>query len=198
MALSGAQGVALDEIRKGWGWFLALGIASVIVGFIALGSAATVGVAAVWLFGVFLVVGAVFSVVAGIRAGGWNVILGIILALLYLVAGIWMITRPEIAGIVLGLFIGWMFVFLGIIRGIGSIVVRPPQWGWGVFSGLVTLVLGVLIISIWNETPASGPYIIGILIGVELIVSGISWIALAFAARSLPAGGPGGAAAAAA
>lgn len=196
MSLSSMQGgVSLEEIRKGWGWFLALGIASIIIGFVALASAVAVGVAAIWLFGIFLLVGAVFALVAGIRTGGWAVLLGIVLAILYVIAGIWMITNPLIAGITLSLFIGWLFVFLGIIRAIGAIVTRPPQWGWGLFSGLVTLILGVLIVANWPET---GFFLIGLLIGIELIVSGISWVALAFAAKSLPAAGPGGAAAAAA
>jgi uncharacterized membrane protein HdeD (DUF308 family) len=49
-----------------------------------------------------------------------------------------------------------------------------------VLDGLITIVLGVLILTNW---PASGLWVIGLFLGIDLIFYGLTWIAIAFAVR---------------
>jgi uncharacterized membrane protein HdeD (DUF308 family) len=63
-----------------------------------------------------------------------------------------------------------------------SFQLKPIKgWGWMLFNGLVTLLLGGLI---WSQWPISGVWAIGTLLGIHLIFDGWSEIAVALAARA--------------
>jgi uncharacterized membrane protein HdeD (DUF308 family) len=64
---------------------------------------------------------------------------------------------------------------------LSSVLIRFEQWGWVFFNGLITFLLGVMIYSDW---PLSGLWVIGMFIGIDLILTGWSWIVLSLAARS--------------
>jgi uncharacterized membrane protein HdeD (DUF308 family) len=55
-----------------------------------------------------------------------------------------------------------------------------PEWGWLALDGLITIVLGLLVLSQW---PASGLWVIGLFVGINLIFYGLGWIAIAFGLR---------------
>ncbi len=61
---------------------------------------------------------------------------------------------------------------------------RFPHWGWVLFNGIITLILGIII---WRQWPVSGLWVIGLFIGIDLIISGWAWIMLSFAARQMAA-----------
>ena len=70
---------------------------------------------------------------------------------------------------------------------IQSLDVRIPaeiihNWGWHALSGLITLLLGILVLAQW---PVSGLWVIGLFVGIELLFYGGAWIALALDLRSL-------------
>jgi uncharacterized membrane protein HdeD (DUF308 family) len=48
-------------------------------------------------------------------------------------------------------------------------------WGWMVFAGILNIILGLLIYAQW---PASGLWVIGLFISIELIIQGINAIVL--------------------
>ena len=54
--------------------------------------------------------------------------------------------------------------------------------GWVIFNGIVTLLLGVMI---WRGFPLSGVWAVGILVGIRLIFSGLTMLALGTAGRQL-------------
>ena len=54
--------------------------------------------------------------------------------------------------------------------------------GWVLFDGIVTLILGILI---WTHWPSSAVWVIGTLVGISLIFSGISRFMLAMAVRNI-------------
>lgn len=60
---------------------------------------------------------------------------------------------------------------------------RFPRWGWMVFSGIVSVVLGISILVSW---PSVTTYFIGLAIGIDLIFDGASLIGFATAIHSLP------------
>ena len=53
-------------------------------------------------------------------------------------------------------------------------------WGWHLIDGLITIVLGLMILAQW---PASGLWVIGLFIGIDLIFYSLAWIAIAIGLR---------------
>lgn len=103
-------------------------------------------------------------------------------AILYMVVGVLMIVRPAAGALSLTLLIGAFFLAGGLFRIVAAIAGRPPYWGWLLLSGIVTLLLGLLIVAEW---PASGLWVIGMFLGIDLLFSGTSLIMFAFGLRNL-------------
>ena len=76
-----------------------------------------------------------------------------------------------------------LFIVGGLFRGVAASVIQFPRWGWTVFSGLVSVVLGVYLLVSW---PAATTYFIGLAIGIDLIFDGSALVGFAGAIRSLP------------
>jgi uncharacterized membrane protein HdeD (DUF308 family) len=66
-------------------------------------------------------------------------------------------------------------------------VQREAPWIWVLLSGVVTLVLGALILARW---PVSSLYILGLFLGIDLIVAGASWVGLGLSLRRRAASTP--------
>jgi uncharacterized membrane protein HdeD (DUF308 family) len=82
----------------------------------------------------------------------------------------------EVLTLVMALF----FLVGGLFQIVGSAALGLSGWGWHVVDGLITIVLGVLILTQW---PASGLWVIGLFIGIDLIFYGLAWIAIAVGLR---------------
>jgi uncharacterized membrane protein HdeD (DUF308 family) len=172
----------IESVRRNWQWFLLFGILLVILGMVAIGSSAIATLFSVVFLGSLLVIGGVTQLIHAIWTREWSgFFLSIVLGLFYTVAGLLFIMRPETSAISLTLFIGAFCLIGGLFRLITSLAVRFDHWGWVCFNGLVTFLLGVLIISDW---PISGLWVIGLFLGVDLILIGWSWILMALAVRS--------------
>jgi len=74
------------------------------------------------------------------------------------------------------------FILDGIFRIIIAVTARLPQWGWMLFNGFVTLILGLII---WQQGQYFGLRIIALFIGIDLIISGWTWVMLSLASRRL-------------
>jgi len=171
----------IDQVSRNWGWFLFLGIALVVLGAVAVGSAAYTTLISVKILGALLIAGGVIQIVQGFWAHRWSgVFLSLLVGILYLVTGFLCLYRPESSALSLTLLIAAVCLIGGLFRMVASILIRFQHWGWVFFNGLVTFVLGWLILSEW---PYSGLWVIGLFIGVDLILAGWSWIVLSLAAR---------------
>jgi uncharacterized membrane protein HdeD (DUF308 family) len=70
-----------------------------------------------------------------------------------------------------------------ILEFILSLRLRPlPGWGWLLLDGIVTLILAIMI---WRTWPSSTEWVIGTLVGISMLFSGISRLMLSLAARRL-------------
>jgi uncharacterized membrane protein HdeD (DUF308 family) len=174
-----------QEYRRNWGWFLALGIISIILGLIALLDSIAATVVSMIFFGWVLLVAGIVEAVHTLRH--WHsghVFLHSLNAVLSLVVGLMLLGHPLAGALVMTLLLAAYFTVAGIFRIVAALRLRPPQWGWAVTSGIITLVLGILV---WAQWPVSGLWIIGLFIGIHLIFAGWTQVMLAFAVRSLPA-----------
>jgi uncharacterized membrane protein HdeD (DUF308 family) len=176
----------LQALRDQWRWFLALGIALVVFGTIAIGSACIATVAATWLFGFLLLAGGISEIVSSFWAGRWSgTLVHLLMGILYAVVGLMIVDHPANAAIELTLLIAIFLVFGGIFRIVFALSERFTGWGWVLLNGVVTLLLGMLVYKQW---PASGLWIIGLFVGIEMIFNGWAWIMLSLGLRESPAG----------
>lgn len=98
----------------------------------------------------------------------WN----LISAIFYGIAGVLFIAEPLAALFTLTFLIGWLLVIGGIIRLVMSFRAKS---GWMAFNGIITLILGILIIA---TMPNAMTWVIGTFIGIELIFTGITLITM--------------------
>ncbi len=177
-----AQNPIFGKLKDRWGWILALGIIFLILGIIGLSMTFGLTMASMIFFGVLLLIGGVLQFVGAFKYKEWKGILWhILIALLYVAGGFVVIFHPALASTVFTAIIACMLILVGVSRLIMAFLVKGEQgWIWIFLAGLVSLILGVLILSHW---PVSGLWVIGLFIAIELIISGWSYICIAFAAR---------------
>ena len=161
-----------------------LGIGLIVLGLIAVFAPTVTGMTIGVIIGILLVVSGLLRIAFAWVAMTWgDAILRFLFGLLALVAGIVMITDPELGLHVITIV---AIVYL-VVDGISNIVFAirlPPATGsfWIVLSGVLSVVLGGLI---WFEWPFPGDQAVGILVGVKLIFDGIAIFAVAMTVRSV-------------
>ncbi|MGE4371884.1 MAG: HdeD family acid-resistance protein [Xanthobacter sp.] len=162
----------LHSLRANWGWFVVLGIIFVLLGFFALSRPLLSTLAVTLYVGALLLVGGVVQVIHAFRARGWGSFIYWLLAgVLYIVAGGLTMYRPVAGASIITIFIGAALAVEGIFRLFAGFSSRAGRgWGWIVFSGLISLILGLLIISGW---PTDTVEILGIFLGVDLVFTGV-------------------------
>lgn len=177
----------MDNRRIGWGVPLVIGVLLIIVGLFALTASVLTSIISVVYLGVMLLVVGVLEIVAGFRVGRsgpfWTYLLAGILSL---VVGALCLDRPLATLASLTLLIAGFLFAAGLFRGITSILDRYPRWGVDFLYGVVTLALGVYIVASW---PISSFWVLGTIVGVEILVRGITLVAASWALRSAEHGG---------
>jgi uncharacterized membrane protein HdeD (DUF308 family) len=173
----------MEVLQKGWRWLLGLGILLVVLGILLI-LAPVVGTLAIdLLVGWFLIFGGVAQVVQAFTVKAWR---GFALALasgiLYAGVGVLLVFFPLAGAQALTFLLAAFLLIEGIVRIGMALRVRPDQgWGWLLFGGIVTVILAVMI---WGHWPSSALWVIGLLVGINLLFSGWSLIMLANAARA--------------
>lgn len=174
----------LASLESKWGWLLALGIALIILGTLALGDTLAVTVVSVLLVGWLLIVAGVFHVIHLLRhtevRSFWNVLDTII----DFVAGAYLIVHPALGALALTLVLAAFLLATGVTRLIGVFRGDLPHKFWPVLDGILSIVLGILL---WVHWPWTGLWFIGFAIAIGLIFRGWAWVMLALALRSRPA-----------
>jgi len=175
-------GSDLAPLRAKWGWIVALGVVYLVAGFIALGSIVMATVASVLIVGVMMIIAGVAEVINAFQIKSWGrfLIWGL-LGVLYIVAGFLTFENPVLAAVVLTLLLGASLLVSGIVRlFLAFSMKRESPWIWVALSGVITLLLGLLILARW---PINSVYILGLFLGIDLIFAGAGWIGLVFGLR---------------
>lgn len=174
----------MTEIKTlhGWKWWMTLGILFLIVGLILLSAPVVATVATVLVLGTLFICAGILYLVSAIMDRHvphfWILLL---IAILTFVIGFLMIAEPAVTMMALTLMIGAFFLTIGIFRIVGSLVVRFHRWGWVFLNGIISLILGILIIMEW---PASSFWVIGLFLGIDLLFAGWSIIMLSLFLKS--------------
>jgi uncharacterized membrane protein HdeD (DUF308 family) len=168
------------SLQFNWGWFLAIGIALVILGTIAMGDTLVTTMISVVLVGWLLVAAGIFHVINMIRHTEVRSFWHILGAICDFLAGFYLLARPALGALTLTLILAAFLLASGVTRLIGVFQADLPHKFWPVLDALLSIVLGVLL---WIHWPWTGLWFIGFAVGIGLIFRGWGWIWVAFALR---------------
>jgi uncharacterized membrane protein HdeD (DUF308 family) len=167
-----------EKKLPGAGKLTILGVLLVVVGVLCCASPAVAGGAVTYVIGFLLLATGLLQGFQAIRGEGWSSkLLPLVLGLLTIIAGGAILAHPLIGMTVLTLVLAMSFVCEGIWKIFVSFSFRPASgWIGLLLSGVIAVVLGGMI---WMEWPESSLFAIGILIGVNLLMTGVALIFLA-------------------
>ncbi len=175
----------LRELSRNWRWHLAIGVALVLIGIIALIDSIAVSVASMILFGWLLLFAGIIEGVQAFRHRKvGHFYLHLLNTVLSIVVGLMLLRNPLAGSLAMTLLMALYFTVAGAFRILTALTVPFTGSGWALVDGIVSLVLGILV---WVQWPIAGLWIIGLFIGVNLITYGWSQVMLAFVLRRLGA-----------
>ncbi|WP_114947974.1 HdeD family acid-resistance protein [Microvirga calopogonii] len=180
--LPGRTDQELEPLRVKWGWIVALGAVFVIAGLIALGSVVLATVASVAVVGAMMLVSGIAEIVNAFSVKSWGkFFLWALLGALYVVAGVVTFRNPLLAATVLTFMLGVALIVSGCLRIFLSMqMTQGTPWVWVALSGVVTLLVGGIILAHW---PISSLFALGIFLGIDLVFAGAGWISMGLALR---------------
>jgi uncharacterized membrane protein HdeD (DUF308 family) len=173
-----------DIVRQASTWSIAWGVLLIIFGMLAVGSpffaAVAVNVVIAWL----IVLAGVVHLILAFRAhGAGSLIWKLLVGLAYLFFGAYLITHPVLGVASLTLVLASLFLVEGVLDIALFFGMRTMQGSiWVLTDGIVTLLLGLMIYLQW---PSSSTWAIGILVGVSMIISGVTRVMLSLALRKV-------------
>ncbi len=177
-------GQDMERARKHWWMFTLLGVLLVLGGIVAITYPCVSSVGAVMVLGIILIVSGVFTIIGAFWAGKWSALfLQLLVGILYVMVGMAVRDSPLESTALMTMFMAAFFIVVGAFRIIVSVVERFPQWGWALINGVVTLLVGLII---YDSFPSSALWVIGLLVGLELLFNGWTWIMLSLVIRQIP------------
>jgi len=165
------------------GWFIVLGIALIVIGFIAMTFPLMTTIATKIFIGWLFLIGGVVQVVHAFSTQKWSeFLLSLLIGALYVIAGAWLAFLPLTGIITLTIFLAALFLVEGIAEIGMAMRIRPKGgWVWMLISGIIAIAAGVLIVA---GLPSTAAWAIGLLVGINLIFSGTGYLFLASAAKA--------------
>lgn len=175
--------IDLEQLRHRWVWFLVLGIVLIVLGVFALSYVPVATLGSVIALGWLMIFSGILEGVYAFHVRGWGGgslhLLGAVLGVLL---GAIVVTHPGAGALAFTLVIASFLTVIGLFRAISAIQLKYRSWGWAVFDGIVTLVLGLLL---WASWPTSAIWFLGFALGVALVLRGWSTIMFALVVRAI-------------
>jgi uncharacterized membrane protein HdeD (DUF308 family) len=179
-----AASSAVTFAKKSIGWSIGLSVLMIAAGILAIASPMAAGIAVNLIVAWLLIFSACAHLVFAWytrSAGGflWELLVGI----LYLFIGIYLLTRPVAGLVSLTLALAIYLLLEAVLEFVLGFTLRPlPGSGWLLVDGAITLILAIMI---WRTWPSSTEWVIGTLVGISMLFSGGSRLAISLAARSV-------------
>ena len=174
----------LGAVKKASGWSMFLGAVMFICGLLAillpLASSIAIVIVLAWLILFAGVAHLIFAFQSqSIGAFLWKLLLGLV----YGFAGIYMLMHPLLGVVSLTLVLAIFLLVEGVVEiALYFNIRKVPNSGWVLFDGIITLILGLLV---WANWPSASAWVIGVLVGISLMFSGISRFMLSLAIRDV-------------
>jgi uncharacterized membrane protein HdeD (DUF308 family) len=173
-----------DALRRSWKWLMIAGMVAIAAGVLAILLPLASSIAVSTLLGVLFLFqsGALIVDAVAVTRYAGRMALRILFAVLYAFAGVYLLVAPLSGTITLTLVVGVLFLVEGGFRIAAALADRRvPARGWQVGAGMLTVILGVLIVATW---PSSSEWVIGTLVGINLLFWGWNLVALAMVGRA--------------
>lgn len=169
------------KLQQVWLLFLGSGIVLIILGIMALSYSFIATMVTMLTIGVLVIVGSMFQIISAFWSRHWRgFVLHLLLGLMYVILGVFLLDHPIHAAASLTMLVAACLMIAGLFRFIFSLVDRFSGWPWELLTGVVSFFLGT---SIWKQWPLSGLWVIGLFLGIELLMSGYSWVLLSLTVR---------------
>ena len=164
--------VAREASKSG----IAIGALLAVLGVLAMMAPLISGIAVTVLVGILMIAGGMMQTFFAFKAESFGKgVLVFLFGGLGVVAGVIILMTPQTSLAFLTMLVAAFFVASGITDIVLGFKKKPEEgWGWLVFSGGLSVLLGLLIMAEW---PFSGLWVIGFFVGLRMLVSG--WVLMA-------------------
>ena len=173
-----AASAAVSENRTG---FIVLGVLLILAGAFAMAMPFLTTIALKLFLGWLFIFTGIGQLIHAFSCQSWKGFFGyILMSILYLIAGAWLAFFPLTGILEITVFLAIMFVIEGISKFIIAFRIRPQDgWVWVIVSGVVSIALGLMI---FKGLPGTGTWTIGVLVGFNILISGIVFFGIALIA----------------
>jgi uncharacterized membrane protein HdeD (DUF308 family) len=159
-----------------------LGLVMILAGFFVLGDVMLVTVISTIFIGWVAIIAGAFEIVHAFWTKGWGgFVWQVLLGILYIAFGVVLVGQPVASALILTYVLGLLLLISGIVR----ILIGISHWreaGWiMLLSGVFGVLAGLVILT---GFPSTGLWVLGFLLGVDLISHGIGWLAYAWLPRA--------------
>jgi len=183
-SINSEMGARLGTLGRSWGWFLAFGIISIAAGLIAIFWPGSALLAIAIIFGAYLVASGIFRFVGAFAVpaeSGWVRALMALLAVLSFIVGLYLLRHPVYTILIVALVLGLFWMVSGVIQLFAAIGrTDMPSRGWRIASGILSIIAGAIVF-FW---PSISLLVLAIVLGVWLVIYGVTEVAASLALRS--------------
>jgi uncharacterized membrane protein HdeD (DUF308 family) len=171
-----------ETVKRHSLWYLVQSGLLILAGIVALVYPAVSSVAVVIFLGWLLIISGILQAIGLIGARHvphfW---LQLVSVALFVIVGVLFLRNPGESLVTLTLLLIVLFLIEGISKVIFALTIRPlPNWGWVLGSGIVGILLAFYL---WANIPVAAVWLIGVLLGIELICEGVALGRLAWEVR---------------
>jgi uncharacterized membrane protein HdeD (DUF308 family) len=170
------------EIKAGTRRLFVYGVFLVVLGVLAIMAPRISGIAVQLMLGWLLVLAGIAWTMYASHArswgsGLWEALVGI----LAVMGGVIIIARPLLSLEILTWMLAVYFIATGVLKLALAFELKPTRgWGWTLFNGVISVFLGAIVMRQW---PFSGLWLVGTMVGIDMIFGGFSLMRLSSAAR---------------
>jgi len=185
--MAGTLAMNEEALKKYRIWFMIYGVACIVLGLLAMVMPNIATMAVELTIGWLLLIGGAMGLIAAFSSGSaapgfW---LNLLFAVLYLLAGVALLWHPAAGAVTLTLILTAYLISGGIIKIIMAFNIRallPNAWLWMLLSGFVDVALAAVILSGW---PGNAGWVIGLLVGINLLMTGIALVFASLGSRDI-------------
>lgn len=159
-----------------------MGVALVLLGLVALVYPLTTAIVVKIMMGWILLIAGISEIIFSFSTTKWgDFFLELIVGIVFTIAGVWLAFFPLTGIFTLTILLALAFLARGVLEIVSAFRMRPLEgWGWLLVAGILGVIVGLFIL---NQFPSSAGWAIGLLVGINLIASGIAYISLAYSAK---------------
>jgi len=166
----------VERLRDRWVWFVALGVLVAAMGVAALVLVVSATIASVYIVALFMIVAGGGEIVFALGARSWaRFFLWVIAGIAYIVVAAFALAQPLMAAALFTLLLGIAMFVTGLIRIYVGTQLNKDVRTVVILAGIVTSLVGLVVLIGW---PANSFVVLGVLLGLDLLFWGGSWITL--------------------